>query len=249
MDLLLRRRQMIAAQSNDIVEVPYVRTNSGAYIDTGLRGYSSTTVDISFKMNRAYTSSSGHIGVFGFEQSSYSGQTDITYYPGFAVFISNSSGTSSWFPTRFVKFAQYGHDTDSIRTTSEYPWQANGEYNVVVSRTGCTISGSYSHTYTWESDAWSMEDSDGKSYYNYQTHGSMSLGCTTYYARPAGYTNYGYFVTYVDVNIYHCKIWQGNSLKRDYVPAFSRSENKYGFYDRVNGTFSASLTSTGFTYQ
>lgn len=250
MDLLLRRREMIAAQSSDIVEVPYVRTNSGAYISTGLRGYSSTTVDISFKMNRTYTSSSGHVGVFGFEQSRYSAST-VTYYPGFAVFISNSSATTSLFSTKTIKFAEYGFDTDSIYTGKTFnPFQVDGEYNVVLSRTGCTISGDYSHTYTtWDSDAWNMEDTDTKTYYNYATHGNMSLGCTTYYAKPAGYTNYRNFVTYVDVSIYHCKIWQGNSLKRDYVPAFSRSENKYGLYDRVNDTFSASLTSTGFTYQ
>lgn len=250
MDLLLRRREMIATQSSDIVEVPYVRTNQGAYISTGLRGYSSTTVDISFKMNRTYTNSSGHVGVFGFQQSSYSGST-ITYYPGFAIFISNSSGTSSWMQSKYIKIAEYGFDTDSVYTGSSFnPFQVNAEYNVVLSRTGCTVSGAYSHTYTpWESDAWNMEDSGTKTYYNYSTHGNMSLGCVTYYAKPAGYTSYGNFVTYVDVSIYHCKIWQGNSLKRDYVPAFSRSENKYGLYDRVNDTFSASLTSTGFTYQ
>lgn len=244
MDLLLRRRMMIAAQSSDIVEVPYVRTNSGAYIDTGLRGYSSTTVDISFKMNRAYADSNGHAGVFGFEQSRYSGST-VTYYPGFAIFMSN--GTSSWMS--LVKYAEYGHDTDSDYTT-EKPFQTNGEYDVVLSRTGCTISGSYSHTYTtWASDAWNKQDSGTKKYYNYSTKSTMTLGCVTYYGKPAGYTGYGYFVTYVDVNIYHCKIWQGNSLMRDYVPAFSKSENKYGLYDKVNKTFSSSFSSTGFTYQ
>lgn len=246
MDLLIRRRQMIATQSSDIIEVPYVRTNSGAFIDTGLRGYSSTTVDISFKMNKAYTNDAA--GVFGFEQSSYSGST-ITYYPGFAVFITFSSG-SGWLQTRHAKFAEYGHDTDSTYSAEGNPWQANGEYNVVLSRTGCTVSGDYSHTYTtWDSDAWNRQGSGTREYYNYATKATMSLGCVTYYGKPAGYTGYGYFVYYTDTNIYHCKIWQGNSLMRDYVPAFSKTENKYGFYDKVNNTFSSSFTSTGFTYQ
>ena len=46
------------------------------------------------------------------------------------------------------------------------------------------------------------------------------------------------------MTLYSCKIYEGSTLMRDYVPA--KYNNVVGLYDRVNKTFSGSITSTAF---
>ena len=46
---------------------------------------------------------------------------------------------------------------------------------------------------------------------------------------------------------YYVKIWDGETLVRHYVPVKRLSDDKYGFYDMVNGTFNPSIGSSDFT--
>ena len=45
---------------------------------------------------------------------------------------------------------------------------------------------------------------------------------------------------------WHCKIWRGGELIRNYVPCVRKSDSKAGFYDLVNGTFNPSIGSAEF---
>lgn len=47
-------------------------------------------------------------------------------------------------------------------------------------------------------------------------------------------------------NLYSCKIWDGNTLIRDYIPVQRLSDGAVGLYDIVNKTFSVSAEGTAF---
>jgi hypothetical protein len=55
------------------------------------------------------------------------------------------------------------------------------------------------------------------------------------------YTEQGYYY------YYYVKIWDGETLVRNYVPAKRLADNVYGFYDTVNSTFNPSIGDNGFT--
>lgn len=48
------------------------------------------------------------------------------------------------------------------------------------------------------------------------------------------------------IRIYGCKIWNNNVLIRNYIPCVRVSDNKAGFYDLVNYTFSPSISQYDF---
>ncbi len=48
-------------------------------------------------------------------------------------------------------------------------------------------------------------------------------------------------------NYYYVKIWDNDTLVRDYVPVKRLSDNKYGLYDYVNDTFYSSAGTAEFT--
>jgi hypothetical protein len=48
---------------------------------------------------------------------------------------------------------------------------------------------------------------------------------------------------------YYFKIYDGDTLVRDYIPAKDNTTGKYGLYDLVNNTFSTSAGSVEFTGQ
>ncbi len=39
------------------------------------------------------------------------------------------------------------------------------------------------------------------------------------------------------VRIYYCKIWDNDTLVRDFIPCYRKADNKAGLYDLVNGEF------------
>lgn len=47
--------------------------------------------------------------------------------------------------------------------------------------------------------------------------------------------------------IYYCKIWQGNTLVRDFIPVKDVVNNVYGMYDRVTNTFFGNAGTGAFT--
>ena len=47
---------------------------------------------------------------------------------------------------------------------------------------------------------------------------------------PAGYVN-------ASTKLYYCKIWNGTTLIRDYVPCYRKNDNEVGLYDLVNDVF------------
>lgn len=50
-----------------------------------------------------------------------------------------------------------------------------------------------------------------------------------------------------DGRIYYCKIWNGEELVADFVPAKDTTNNKVGMYDRKRSAFYSSESSTDFT--
>lgn len=44
-------------------------------------------------------------------------------------------------------------------------------------------------------------------------------------------------VNYGAARIYYCKLYSGNTLVRNFVPCYRKSDNKPGMYDTVNGVF------------
>lgn len=58
---------------------------------------------------------------------------------------------------------------------------------------------------------------------------------------PAGYVN-------ASTKLYYCKIWNGTTLIRDYVPCYRKSDNEPGLYDLVNNVFYTNAGSDSFTY-
>lgn len=52
----------------------------------------------------------------------------------------------------------------------------------------------------------------------------------------------------VRIRIYGCRIWNSNTLIRDFVPCIRGSDNVPGFWDKVGKTFYKSVTSTAFVY-
>lgn len=51
--------------------------------------------------------------------------------------------------------------------------------------------------------------------------------------------NNGYYPNYPSINgkIYNCKIWDNNTLIREFIPCYRKSDNVIGMYDIVNGVF------------
>ena len=47
--------------------------------------------------------------------------------------------------------------------------------------------------------------------------------------------------------IYYCKIWNGSTLVRDFIPVRRRSDGELGMYDKVNGVFYANAGTGDFT--
>lgn len=58
---------------------------------------------------------------------------------------------------------------------------------------------------------------------------------------PAGYVN-------ASTKLYYCKIWNGTTLVRDYIPCYRKSDNEPGLYDLVNNVFYTNAGSDSFTY-
>lgn len=58
------------------------------------------------------------------------------------------------------------------------------------------------------------------------------------------YTNYNP----ARAKYYSCKIWNGNTLVRDYIPALRKSDNVAGMYDRVTNTFFTNAGTGSFLY-
>lgn len=52
---------------------------------------------------------------------------------------------------------------------------------------------------------------------------------------------------YMKAKLYSCKIYEGSSLVRNFVPCLRLSDNKTGMFDRVSNTFYANQTITEFT--
>ena len=48
------------------------------------------------------------------------------------------------------------------------------------------------------------------------------------------------------MRIYSCKIWEGGTLIRDYIPVVRKSDSVAGFYDRANKTFNPSVSPVQF---
>ena len=48
------------------------------------------------------------------------------------------------------------------------------------------------------------------------------------------------------IRVYYCRMWQGTTLVRDFVPVLKISTQKYGLYDNVTHTFFGSNNSTDF---
>lgn len=47
--------------------------------------------------------------------------------------------------------------------------------------------------------------------------------------------------------IYYCKIWNNNTLVRDFIPCYRKSDNKPGMFDMVNKVFYTNVGSNDFT--
>lgn len=46
---------------------------------------------------------------------------------------------------------------------------------------------------------------------------------------------------------YYCKIWEGDTIVRDYVPVYKISSSEYGLFDKVNNKFYGSSNNNKFT--
>lgn len=67
----------------------------------------------------------------------------------------------------------------------------------------------------------------------FQTEGNMSLfGITTQSPSRVFDTSQS-----LAGKVYYCKIYNNNTLVRDFVPCFRKSDNVIGMYDKVNNTF------------
>lgn len=44
-----------------------------------------------------------------------------------------------------------------------------------------------------------------------------------------------------NIKLYYCKIWDGDTLVRDFIPCYKKSDNKVGLYDMVNNVFYPNL--------
>lgn len=54
--------------------------------------------------------------------------------------------------------------------------------------------------------------------------------------------------TDITVKVYHCKMYTGDTLIRDFIPCFRKSDNKPGMYDLVSKEFFTSVGPGEFTY-
>ena len=80
---------------------------------------------------------------------------------------------------------------------------------------------------------------DTRSQSQYSTTNSQIRIAQSDMYQPAGEQGYYYY--------YYVKIWDDNTLIRNYVPAKRLSDDTYGFYDMENDTFNPSIGSSDFT--
>lgn len=58
----------------------------------------------------------------------------------------------------------------------------------------------------------------------------------------------GVVIEQVYAKIYSCKIYDNNTLVRDFIPCYRKSDNEVGMYDLVNGVFYTNAGTGSFTY-
>lgn len=89
----------------------------------------------------------------------------------------------------------------------------NTKYNIVCSKLGLYVNNVLSHAV------------------------NTSTFQTSYNLYIFGYNNAGVFSSPSFIKLYSCQIYDNNTLVRDFVPCYRKSDNEIGLYDLVNGVF------------
>ena len=55
-------------------------------------------------------------------------------------------------------------------------------------------------------------------------------------------------VMYSSIKLYYFKVYEGNDIKRDFIPCYRKSDNVVGLYDLVNKVFYTNAGTGAFTY-
>lgn len=84
---------------------------------------------------------------------------------------------------------------------------------------------------TWKLSNLTTDETTEISFSGKKVTATLPLGLFCYNATsPASYTHYG-------LKVYSCKIYDGETLIRDFVPCYRKSDEVAGLYDLVNGVF------------
>ena len=110
---------------------------------------------------------------------------------------------------------QLRHDYGKTQSDTSYNIQVNTPYKIYSNKNKLYINDSLIHT---------------SAYTNFQSPYDMLLLASQDNSENAG-------ANYWNGNLYYCKIWDNNTLIRDFIPCYRKSDNVVGMYDIINNLF------------
>lgn len=142
-----------------------------------------------------------------------------------AAFYCSRKGLNSNTFCSFRINGQLRHDYGNTQTDTSYTLKVNTPYKIYSNKNKLYVNDSLVHTAT---------------YTNFQSPYNMLLLASQDNSQDAG-------ANYWSGNLYYCKIWDNETLVRDFVPCYRKSDNTIGLYDRVEGIFYTNAGTGSFT--
>ena len=121
---------------------------------------------------------------------------------------------------------KFRHDYDTQRTENLSSIATNTIYKVYSNKNKLYVNDNLIHT---------------ANYTTFQSPYNMILLASHNGGETASLGNYW------SGNLYYCKIWDNETLVRDFVPCYRKSDNAIGLYDRVEGIFYTNAGTGSFT--
>lgn len=119
---------------------------------------------------------------------------------------------------------QLRHDYGNTQTDTSYTLKVNTPYKIYSNKNKLYVNDSLVHTAT---------------YTTFQSPYNMLLLASQDNTESAG-------ANYWNGNLYYCKIWDNETLVRNFIPCYRKNDNVVGLYDSVNGEFYANAGTGNF---